>query len=162
MQFLNNRVICIVVSCIFLLIAIFFCYIFYKYPYSTASECRDAETQLGIFSNVAFYYFSFNKKQFEEFIEWGKMPYKIDVWGHECLLQKDKNKVLLRSFGKNGIDNEGNVDDITVIIEQRKDELFKTKKIAGYTFFRYWKIFPKSWLEYEYSYDDKNIEKKIP
>jgi hypothetical protein len=162
MKSLNEKILLSVILCIFTLPAIFYCYNLHKYPYADSLECRNAETQLGIFSNVAFRYYLLNDEEFKEFIESSKMPCKIDVWGNQCLLKKDKDKVLLRSFGKNGIDDNGKVDDITVIIEQRKDGLFKTKKIAGYTKFKYWKIFPKSWNKYGYSYDDDKTEEEIP
>jgi hypothetical protein len=113
------------------------------------------------FINISLPYFQLETNDFKSYVNIADKSYETDVWGNKCLLQKSKDKVMLRSFGKNGTNNKGSVDDITVTVEKRKYALFRTSEISGYTKFKYWEVLPKSWRTNSCFYDAKNKEKKI-
>ena len=137
----KTKITCCIVSLIILTLLIFIILNFIYYPYATLSEYRMASNQ-----TQALYYIGFERCLVNDFDNIEVNFSETDLWDNPILIKKiSNNEVIFRSFGLNGINDNGTNDDITVTVLVEDGAIKKTTRhIPGRSFFKYWELY--EWL----------------
>ena len=137
----KTKIICSIVSITVLTLIMLIVLNFIFYPYATSSKYRLASNQSTALIDIGFFWCSDN-----DFDNIEENFSEQDFWNNPILMKKiSDDEVIFRSFGLNGINDNGNYDDITIIVKVKDRAIKKTTRhIPGRSFFKYWELY--EWL----------------